>query len=301
MAEEKVFVNGRIYTLDPAGTIAEAMAVDGERITAVGSNEDSRAAAGPGAEEIDLAGKTAIPGCIDTHCHLMMHGLACTRSANLTDCRSIAELQDRLRAHRAKNPSAPWLIGERFDHQMFSERRWVTRDDLDQVSKDLPILAARLCYHGIVGNSAALLPVRDKLTKQQWETGQLTEDDVGLLWRQVPECTAEELEKAALYAFNEARRAGLTTVHSQINNERDLAAVRKLHKERRLPLRVRFQWPYELMDCLIADGLKTTAGDDWLRVGSIKIFMDGSMGARHVRDVRGVCRRSRQLRRAVQK
>lgn len=280
MAAKKIFVNGHVYTLDAAGTIAEAIAVDGERITAIGSTQDVRASAESGAEEIDLAGRTVIPGCIDSHCHLIMHGLACTRSANLSDCRSIAELQARLRAHRAKNPTADWLIGERFDHEMFSDGRWVTREDLDQVSKDVPILAARLCYHAVVGNSAALLPVKDKLGKEQWETGKLTEDSVSLLWRQIPDSSDEELEDAALHAFREARNAGLTSVHTQVNNERELATVRRLRDEGRLPLRVRFQWPYHLMNCLIAEGLKTASGDDWLRMGSIKIFMDGSMGAR---------------------
>jgi len=280
MAADRVFANGRVYTLDPAGTIAQAVAIDGERIAAVGSTDQIRAFAGPGVEEIDLAAKTVIPGCIDTHCHLMMHGLACTRSANLTDCRSIAELQERLRAHRATKPNAEWLIGERFDQEMFADRRWLTREDLDQVSKDVPILAARLCYHAIVGNSAALLPVKDQLTKEQWETGRLTEDDTSLLWRQVPGSTDEELENAALHAFTEARHAGLTSVHSQFNSERELAAVRRLHEKNTLPVRVRFQWPFHLMDRLIAEGLKTGSGDDWLRVGSIKIFMDGSMGAR---------------------
>jgi len=280
MASQKLFVNARIYTLDSAGTIAEAIGVDGERITAVGTYDDVRASVGRAAEEIDLAGRTVIPGCIDTHCHLIMHGLACTRSANLTDCRSIAELQDRLRVHRAKNPGAAWLIGERFDQEMFSEGRWVTRADLDEVSKDVPILAARLCYHAVVGNSAALMPVRDKLTKEQWETGKLTEDAVGLLWDQIPDCTPEELERAALHAFSEARTAGLTSVHTQIDSLEELALLRKLRGERRLPLRIRFQWPYHLMEHIVAQGLRTTSGDDWLRVGSIKIFMDGSMGAR---------------------
>lgn len=280
MAADKVFTNGQIYTLDPTGTTAEAIAVEGERITAIGSIQDVKAFAGPGAQEVDLGGRTVIPGCIDSHCHLMMHGVACTRSASLTDCHSIAELQNRLRNHWAMNPGAQWIIGERFDQEMFSDGRWVTRADLDQVSADVPIMAARLCYHAIVANSAALLSVRDRLTKEQWETGRLTEDDCSLVWGQIPDCTDDELEKSALHALTEARNAGLTSVHSQINNPAQLAVIRRLHDEGRLPVRVRFQWPFGLMDRIIAEGMKTGSGDDYLRVGSIKIFMDGSMGAR---------------------
>lgn len=279
MATDKVFVNGRIYTLDAGGTEAEAIAVKDGRIAAVGTTADIKAAA-PGAEEVDLGGKAVIPGCIDTHCHLIMHGTSCTRSASLTDCRSIGELQKRLRDHWAKNPQAKCLVGERFDQEIFAERRWVTKDDLDQVSKDIPIIVARLCYHAVVANSAALAPARDKLSDEQWRTGILTEDDTDYGWAQVPDCTPEELEKAALYAFNDARNAGLTSVHCQINNYDQLMVVRRLRDEGRLPVRVRFQWHYHHMDRMIEEGLKTGSGDDWLQLGSIKIFMDGSMGAR---------------------
>lgn len=280
MAADKVFVNGHIHTLDAAGTQVGALAVSGERISAVGGTGDIKALAGAGAQEIDLGGRTVIPGLIDTHCHMMMHGLACTRSADLTDCRSIAELQNRVRDHWAKNPGTKWLIGERFDQEMFSEGRWVTREDLDQISKDVPILAVRLCYHAIVANSAALLPIRSQLTKEQWETGKLTEDDCSLVWQQVPDCTDEELEKAAMHALTEARNTGLTSVNSGLNTPEELSAVRRLHQQGKLPVRVRFQWPFDLMDHLTAEGMKTGSGDDYLRVGSMKIFMDGSMGAR---------------------
>lgn len=276
----RIFVNGRIYTLDGLGTTAEALSVEDERVTAIGDIASVREAVGARAEEIDLAGRTVIPGCIDTHCHAMMHGLACTRSADLTDCRSITDLQQSLRDHRAKNPDQAWLVGERFDHELFSERRWVTKDDLDQVSKDIPIMTVRLCYHAVVANTAALVAVRDKLSDEQWATGKLTEDDVNLVWDQIPECTEQELETAALYALNAARRVGLTSIHCLIGDDNELDTLRRLHSQGRLPIRLRIQWPYERMGRLIDEGLRTGSGDDYLRYGSIKIFMDGSMGAR---------------------
>lgn len=280
MTADRIFVNGRVYMLDPAGSIAEAIGVRDGRITAVGSTGDVRDAAGSRAEEIDLGGKPVIPGCIDTHCHLMMHGSACTRSADLTDCRSIIELQSRLRDHLAKNPGVTCIVGERFDQEIFAEGRWVTRQDLDAVSTEIPIVVARLCYHAVVANTATLAPSKDRLTDEQWQTGILTEDDVQLAWSQVPDCTPEELEKAAVYALNDARTAGLTSVNTQIDCMEELQLLRRLRDAGRLPVRVRFQWPYRLMNVLVEEGLRTTSGDDFLRVGAIKIFMDGSMGAR---------------------
>lgn len=280
MAADRIFVNGRFYTLDPTGTMAEAMAVENGRIAALGSTEDIRALAGPGTQEVDLAGQPVIPGCIDTHCHLIMHGSARTRSADLTDCRSIAEVQQRLRDHWAKNPEAKFIVGERFDHEIFAERRWVTRQDLDEVTTEIPVIVARLCYHAVVANTAALAPSKDQLSDEQWETGKLTEDDVAFAWSQIPDSTPEELEKAALYALHEARSAGLTSVNTQIDSTEELELLQRLRDEGRLPVRVRFQWPYRLMQTLVEEGLKTASGDDFLRVGAIKIFMDGSMGAR---------------------
>lgn len=280
MIADQIFANARIYTLDPSGSFAEAIAVKDGRIIAVGSLDDVRQSSGPSTVEMDLGGNTVIPGCIDSHCHLLMHGVACTRSANLSGCRSITELSDRLRRHREKNPNSPWLTGEGFDQEMFSDGRWITREDLDKVSSEVPVMVIRLCYHAIVANSAALAPVRDKLTSEQWKTGRLCEEASHLVKNQVPDCTALELETAALYALNEARHAGLTSVHTQLDSPEELALIRRLKDEGKLPVRVRVQWPYSLMRQLIAEGLRTGSGDDWLRIGSIKLFMDGSMGAR---------------------
>lgn len=276
---KRIFVNGMFYTLDAGGTKVEALAVDGERISALGSIEEVRSKSA-GADEINLGGKAVIPGCIDTHCHLMTHGIACTMLADLSDSRSISEIQDRLRRHLKNNPTAKWIIGERFDQELFAEGRWITRDDLDKVSKDVPVMAVRLCRHAVVANTAALQPVKGRLSKEQWETGILTEDYTDLMWAQVPDYTDEELERAVLHAFCEARSVSLTTVHCQFNSMQHLGIVRRLNSEGRLPVRVRFQWPYELMSKLVDEGLKTGSGDDYLKMGSIKIFMDGSLGAR---------------------
>lgn len=280
MGVEKVFVNGRFYALDKVGSVFEAIAVDGSRIAALGSISEVRSAAGPKAVEVDLGGKTVIPGCIDTHCHLMTHGISCTQMADLSDSGSISEIQNRLRTHLQKNPNLRWVNGERFDQELFAEGRWITRQDLDKVSTELPVFVVRLCRHALVANTAALLPVRDKLTKEQWETGRLTEDATDFIWSQTPDYTDTELEKALLYGLNDAKTTGLTTVHCQLNNAQHLEVLRKLRSEGRLPVRVRLQWPVERMEEIVNEGLKTGSGDDHLRIGSIKIFMDGSLGAR---------------------
>lgn len=276
MTADRIFTNCRAYTLDAKSTVADAVAVGEGRIIGVG---DVEGLTGPNTERIDLGGRTAVPGLIDSHAHLIDYGLAVTRSADLSGSTSIAEVLRRLRDFRSTNLDRPWLLGHRFDQELFDEGRWITRADLDQVSSAIPILISRVCLHAVVANSAALRAIEAKLSAEQLETGVLTEGAAGLIWEQVPSPSTQEREQAALWAFRDARRVGLAGVHCILDSEEDLQAVRFLHDRGELPIRLRVQCPPGLVTQLVAGGLRTGSGDDMLRVGSIKLFMDGSMGA----------------------
>lgn len=273
----RVFANCRAYTLDAASTIAEAIVVRDGLIEAVGSVEDARRIA-PDAEWVDLGGKTVVPGLIDSHNHLLHFGISATRSTDLSGCASIGELLDRLEGSRKAGPRAPWLLGQRFDQELLG--RWPTKADLDVVCPDSPAMITRLCLHALVANSAALAPVKSKLSREQFETGILTEDATDLIWSQVPEPTEEELRSAALWAMAEARRVGLTGVHCIIEGAQDLEVLRALHQERRLPVRLTVMCPFSMREQLTSEGLRAGSGDEWLRIGGLKVFMDGATGAR---------------------
>lgn len=277
---DRIYTNCRVYTLDQGRPRAEAVAISGERIVAVGSAGDVPALAGPQSQVIDLERRTLVPGLTDAHNHLIHYGVSATTSADLSGSASIDEVLSRLRTFRAENPEMRWLLGHRFDQELFAERRWITRADLDRISPNVPIMVSRLCLHAIVVNSAALYAVKRKLSADQRKTGILTEDATGLIWDRIPPPTDAELEDAVLWATSDARRVGLADVHCQISDEQDLRVLRKLHAEGRLPIRVRVQCPYRMLDYLTSEGLRTGSGDDWLRIGSIKLYMDGGMGAR---------------------
>lgn len=280
MPVDRIFANCTVYTFDRFNTVAEAiLCVDGH-IKAVGSLAEVRHIAGPDAEEIDLEGCAVVPGLTDAHTHLTQYGLEHVRAADLSGSRSIREVLDRLREFRRKHPDLPWLLGKGFDQELFAERRWITRADLDEISTDFPIMITRLCLHAMVANSAALKAARDQLTDQQAETGILTEDDTALVWQQVPPPSETELENAILWALSQARRVGLSGVHCQIDGFDDLRAVLHLHERDGLPARVRLQCPFSMLDRLRADGMITGWGNDFLSIGSIKLYVDGAMGPR---------------------
>jgi predicted amidohydrolase YtcJ len=275
--QARVFANCRAYTLDAANTIAEAIVVRDALIEAACSVEDARRIA-PNAEWVDLGGKTVVPGFIDSHNHLLHFGISATRAADLSGCTSIEELLNRLRGFRSANPQAPWLLGQRFDQELLG--RWPTKADLDLVSPDSPAMVTRLCLHALVANSAALAPVKSKLSREQFETGILTEDATGLIWSQLPDPTEKELTSAALWAMSEARRVGLTGVHCIIEGAQDLQVIRSLHREHLTPVRLTVICPFSMREQLSSEGLRTGAGDEWLRIGGLKVFLDGAMGAR---------------------
>ncbi len=277
---EKVFHNARIYTTHRAANIAQAMAVTGGRVLAVGSEDEIRSLAGPHAEWIDLGGRAVVPGLIDSHNHIFYRGIAATRAADLSGSDSISEILRRLQAFSDDHPDAPWLLGERFDQELLAEARWPTRADLDRVSPHKPAMITRLCLHAVVANTAALEPVRGQLSAEQSATGLLTEDATEAVWSQIPPPTSPQLREAALWALDEARRAGLAGVHAIVSDGDELRVLRRLRDEGLLPVRINVLCPLSMREELVAEGLRTGSGDHWLRVGALKIFVDGAMGAR---------------------
>src|SRR3954468_18833416 len=126
------FHNGRFCTLDPHGPPATALLARDNRIVALGEM-----ASGPAdAEAVDLGGRTAIPGPVDAHCHLVSYGMIRLREADLRGARSLAEIAVRLQEQAARQRLRPgegrWLLGRGFDQELLEGRRWPTRHDLDR-------------------------------------------------------------------------------------------------------------------------------------------------------------------------
>jgi predicted amidohydrolase YtcJ len=149
-------VNGEVVTLNPNDEVAEAVAVEGGRILAVGATEEILGLRGPRTRVVDLEGSSLLPGFIDAHLHMLLYG---TNRLGV-DCKngvgSVEEMVDRLANRAAEMPGGEWVRCWGYNDQKLSEGRHPTRGDLDRVSTDHPVIAGRTCGHISAVNSKAL-------------------------------------------------------------------------------------------------------------------------------------------------
>jgi predicted amidohydrolase YtcJ len=270
---------GTIYPR-PGDPPAAALAVVHGRVAGVGDAGELRACWGTSAREIDLGGRVLLPGLIDAHCHLVAYGLIHRREADLRGALSIAEIQARLRTHAGAMEEDPagdrWLLGRGFEQELLAEGRWPARADLDAVSADQPIRITRVCGHALVANSAALRRAR----LEPAGDGRFTEQAMAAFYRAVPPPDDAEWLAAARWATAEAAAAGWTGVHCLVTEPGEIRALQTLRDAGELPIRVRLQISYGMLEPARALGLRTGFGDDRLRLGAVKLFADGSLGAR---------------------
>lgn len=278
MQADLLIINCRIYTLSDRQLIADSMAIIGDRVAAVGPG--SEGLKGPRTRVIDLDGLTVVPGFIDSHNHLVDYGIAKLRSANLLGSRSIAEIIQRLKEHHENLGSGQWVLGHCFDQELLTEERFPTKDELDRSFGSTPVLITRVCGHACVVNSAVLEEIGDNLSDFSRNTGLLTESRAGLAWSKIPVPTGAQIKQAAKLAGEEARSKGITGVHCLVGGVDEFTALQKLHEQHALPIRIYAHLPLGLHEDAVTQGFTTGSGDDWLRIGAVKIFMDGSMGAR---------------------
>ncbi|MER3486995.1 MAG: amidohydrolase, partial [Chloroflexota bacterium] len=154
LAPDVTLINGRIHTMGASGQIVSALAVAHGRIVAIGSDDEMRSLAGPRTVVDNLHGATVIPGLIDAHNHLLSTGQT-LRQIQLYDCRTIAQILERVAERIATTPPGQWIIGRGWDESLLAERRHPTRHDLDRVAPGHPVVLHRV-WNKLVCNSAAL-------------------------------------------------------------------------------------------------------------------------------------------------
>src|SRR6266852_3898411 len=152
---EMVLLNGNIITVDARQPRAQAVAIAGGRFLAVGSNDDVRHLSKPGTRELDIGGKTVVPGFIDAHTHPSYAGI---RHLRWVDCdlRSIVEIQNAIRERAAKTSAGDWVIGFKYDDTKTKEGRRLTREDLDAAAPSHPVFIEHRGGHTAYVNSLAL-------------------------------------------------------------------------------------------------------------------------------------------------
>jgi predicted amidohydrolase YtcJ len=270
--------NATLLTLDDRRPRASGMAIRDGKIVLVGSDSEVLALAGTGTDRLNLNGKTVTPGFVDSHIHLMWYGQQLLRHADLVGCASVDEVLARLSslAQRVQG----WIVGYGFDQDLLHEKRFPTRQDLDRVSRDRPILISRVCGHAAVVNSAMLEQATDEQRRAGDEqSGLYTEDAAWSFYKRMPPPSEQECEQAVLMACDVALRTGITCVHTLLDTPDQMRAYSSLHGRGKLPIRVVGIPPYGSIQMHHGAGIRSGFGDDRLRFGACKIFSDGSLGA----------------------
>ncbi|MGE0796896.1 MAG: amidohydrolase [Lautropia sp.] len=292
---DRLYAGGPIITLDPAHPGPDAVAVRGNRIVAVGSLADARAALGADAQTFDLGGRTLIPGLIDSHCHLVSSVRSHTLyvDGHVPPNRSIADLLARISERARRAPEQQWIIvhGSHFGARKFLERRYPTRSELDAIAPRHPVLildgrhtyrvnSVALAMLGIDGpQSPALRPgfaVVDRATGEL--SGELKSVNHLFPDRRHTESEAFEYIRDVVPELWVAR--GFTSVQAFMD-PLEFRACQTLAGLRRLPLRITAHifdsaGRFGALDTAIAAGLATGLGNEWLRVGGAKLFVDGA-------------------------
>jgi predicted amidohydrolase YtcJ len=293
-----VLVNGHILTCDPRRPVVRAVAIRGGRVTVAGDDGDALVEKVPGSPVVDLRGCTAVPGFNDAHCHPMGLGFAAgevdSRPESVAD---IGELVEAVRQRAAATPPGDWLLAHGYDDVRLADRRHPTRDDLDSATTDHPVLLERACHHVAVANTHALRLANITAKTPDPEggaidrdhhgepTGVLREAAVDLVRAAVPEPTVEQIEGALRRAAGLYHAAGVTSVaDAGIRRPEEMEAYQRL-RERDCPdLRAYLMTIVDaLLEPLSQAGLRTGFGDERLKIGPAKLFLDGSVGGRTAR------------------
>jgi hypothetical protein len=292
MVASLVFVNGRVHTVDARNAIAEAVAVEGERITAVGSNAAVRPLAGPGTRVVDLHGRSLLPGFIDAHCHVTGVGSAQTA----IDCKapgmgSIRALAEEVRKRAALEPAGTWIRGRGYDQTRLAEQRHPNRFDFDPVAPDHPVIFTRTCGHICAANSKALELAGLSDTTPDPAGGRYDRADGRILGvayetaqapiQRVSALSPAELRAGILAGQEAYLRAGATSVHDAGGLVGPaFVEAQDLHAAGRLRLRV-YAFGTDGFgsrpgSALVQSGVHTGFGDDRLQIGAYKVVTDGS-------------------------
>jgi hypothetical protein len=295
-----VLINGTILTVDPHDSIAEALAIQAGKIIAVGSKPQILALTDAHTQILDLHGRTATPGLIDTHGHYQDAGVDQLYNVNLSDATSIAEIVRRVEAKVQTTKPGEWVRGAGWDEGKLAEKRYVYASDLDKVSPNNPVWLRNTTGHYATVNSYALRLAHITAESKDPPAGTIDRDATraltGVLKEQaslavlalIPPPSMDQRKQGILKSIDDLHHAGMTSI-KDIGTPRTWTAYRELLAEGKLDERVCMLW---LADNSLETAKKTLAeiqknphppqslGDGRLVACGAKIFMDGSTAGR---------------------
>jgi predicted amidohydrolase YtcJ len=296
---ELVVFNAKIYTVDSAAPKAEAFAIKAGRFTAVGSNAEIKGLIAKGTQTFDARQMTIVPGFIDCHNHAPGNTLlyeVIVGNPYVVEFVTIASIIDKLRARARETPPGTWVEGYFFDDTKVKDNRQLNVHDLDQVSKDLPVVVQHRGGHTSYYNSKALEMADINRNTPNPAGGTFDRDAEGNLNGRVTDRARNALNKVGKRrTFTEAEmmqrdrdglayiskqfvRYGVTSVHHEGGN---LAALQQVRARGDLLHRVSYEANGKVLDAMIAGGMMTGFGDEWIRLGATSEHtVDGSFSER---------------------
>ena len=292
---DQIIYNANLITVDDARPRAQALAIFGDRILAVGSNEEILRLGSTLTRRVDLQGLTVTPGFIDAHSH---PGPSGRRHLTDIDCSldSIAKIKDAVYKKASALKAGEWVLGFKYDDTKTQEGRYLSRQDLDEASPNHPVFITHRGGHTAFVNTLALTKTKvDENTPNpnggEYEkdpvsgklTGRILENAMYVFEQFRPEVTDEMWVDGVNLISDMLARAGITSVTDAGGSPQDLDAYQAAYKQGSLKTRIychiRGLGIYKMMTA----GIRTGLGDKWVRVGAMKTAIDGSISERTAR------------------
>jgi len=290
-AADLLIINAKVWTVDKAHPTAEAVAVLGDRIVAVGSNADVEVLRSRDTKVIDAGGKLLLPGFNDAHVHFVGGGFQLD-SVQLNDAASTDEFVRRIGEQAKKTPKGEWIQGGDWDETKWSPPNLPAKELIDPVTPDNPACLGRYDGHSALANSAALRVagitsqtpdppggtiVRDA---QGNPTGDLKDAAMDLVFKVIPPLSHEQRLRAVRRALEYAASLGVTSVQNMNPDYADIAAYSELLQFGELTTRIYAAPLINQVDDQVKIGIRHAFGGPSLRLGAVKAFADGSLGSR---------------------
>src|SRR5580693_5468066 len=295
-----ILINGKILTVDPKDSVAQAVAISDGKIIAVGSNESVKQLAAKNARVIDLHGRTATPGLIDTHCHFQEAAVLYDVEVSDPSIKQIGDVLKRVQEKVATLQPGQWVRGSGWDEGKFSELRYIYASDLDKVAPANPVWLEHTTGHYGAANSAAMkLAGVTRETKDPpagtidrdangQPTGVFKESSQALITKLIPPYTHEQQRNGLLRIMADFNKEGMTAVKNPGIVPEDWELYRELLAEHKLTVRIFALWlggttmetANEALTHIAALPKPPQSFEGLLLSGGVKIFMDGSGGGR---------------------
>lgn len=285
-----ILVNGAAWTVNPDQPWADAVAISGENILAVGSSKAIQKMAGSATKSIDLNGAFVLPGFIDSHTHFLNGGFSLS-SIQLYEIKRKEAFIAKIKERVGSLGKGEWILNGDWDHQEFDPPQLPHKSWIDSVTPENPVCINRYDGHMVLVNTVALRMagitkdtlspaggeiIKDNLTGEP--TGILKDAAMGFVSQYIPEYSLEEKVKAAAAALNYAAQMGVTTIHD-MNYEESALALEQLFRDNKLTARIHGYTPISQPEYLPAVKSNIPPNQFYLTLGGLKGFIDGSLGS----------------------